>query len=349
MAEPLLEVERLKKYFPVKGGLLGRTKAHIKAVDDVSIRIDGGNTLGLIGESGSGKSTLAKTIIGLHSATEGTIKYDGKDISDPTKSELAELRSKVQMVFQDPNSSLNPRRSVEKNIEVPLAARDVPKREREQRIIDVLKRVDLTDDYLKMYPHELSGGQKQRVNIARALSVEPDMILLDEPTSALDVSVQAKIITLLDDLQEELGLTYLFITHDLSLIRNIADRTAVMYLGQIQEQGETNEIFNRPRHPYTRILLSSIPVTSAADEQYKPDEEPVEGEIPSPQDIPEGCRFHTRCPYATDSCRQNDPELQTTGQSLQTRCLMYDPAHRSDFEDFPAERNAPPDDTELQP
>jgi len=348
VTDRLLEIKQLKKYFPVEEDLFGRPKTHVKAIDGVSLHIKKGNTLGLIGESGSGKSTLAKTVIGLHQATEGTIKYDGKDISDPTKSELDELRSKVQMVFQDPTSSLNPRRSIKKNIAVPLAARGVPKGEREQRVIEVLERVDLTEDYLQMHPHELSGGQKQRVNIARALSVEPEMLLLDEPTSALDVSVQAKIINLLEDLQNELGLTYLFITHDLSLIRNIADRTAVMYLGQIQERGETNEIFKRPTHPYTRILISSIPVTSDDEERYKPDEEPVEGEIPSPQDVPSGCRFHTRCPYATDVCRTEVPELQNTAQSLQTRCLMYDSDHESHFDRIPKNHDVDPDNTEIE-
>lgn len=335
MSEPLLEVEHLEKYFPVRSGLLQRVSGHVKAVDGVSFSIDAGETLALIGESGSGKSTVAKTIIGIHDATGGTIRFDGEDVTDPTGEQLEMMQSRMQMVFQDPTSSLNPRRSVKQSLTVPLKAQGVAKNERRDRIVELLNRVELNEEYLYKYPHELSGGQKQRINIARALAIEPDMLLLDEPTSALDVSVQAKIISLLDELQDELGLTYLFITHDLSLVRNVSDYTAVMYLGQIQEVGTTERVFGDPQHPYSRALLSAIPVTSDQEEAYKPREEPLKGEIPSPRDIPSGCRFHTRCPHATDICSEIEPRLNVETDEPGVRCHIYEDEHVDAFESTP--------------
>jgi oligopeptide transport system ATP-binding protein len=335
MTDPLLVVEDLKKYFPVKGGVLKRTTGHVKAVDGVSFEIDRGETLALIGESGSGKSTVANTIIGLQRATAGSVRFDGEEITDASGDELDDLRSRMQMVFQDPSASLNPRRTVGNSLEVPLKARGVPKAERRERVSALLERVELNDEYLNRYPHELSGGQKQRINIARAISIEPELLILDEPTSALDVSVQAKIIGLLEDLQRELDLTYLFITHDLSLVRNFADETAVMYLGRLQERGETAEVFHRPRHPYSRALLSAIPVTSDDEESYKPRREPLEGEIPSPRDVPSGCRFRTRCPYATEACAEVEPGFEPTESGPRVRCHIYDEAYRDEFDEVP--------------
>ncbi|MBP2252478.1 oligopeptide/dipeptide ABC transporter ATP-binding protein [Halarchaeum solikamskense] len=321
MSAPVLEVKNLKKHFASDGWLTDEPPA--KAVDGVSFSIDEGETLALIGESGSGKSTVAETIIDIHETTDGLIRYQGEDITNPIRRQVETIRSEIQLVFQDPTSCLNPRRTIRKTLLVPLKATGVPREEREARVSEMLERVGLTDEYLHKYPHELSGGQKQRVNIARALAVEPQLLLLDEPTSALDVSVQAKIVDLLADLQAELGLTYLFITHDLSLVRNFADETAVMYLGEIQEQGPTAELFESPRHPYTRALLSSIPVTSAADEAYRPESEPLRGEVPSPRDVPSGCRLHPRCPHATEDCSMRQPDTRHVND-VAVNCIAYD-------------------------
>ena len=335
MTEPLLQVDELKKHFPIKGGILNRTVGQVKAVDGVSFSIDRGDTFALIGESGSGKSTIARTIIGLTGTTDGQIVFDGEDITYPGEEQISWIRSNIQMVFQDPTSSLNPRRTIGKSLEVPLKNQDISRKERHRRIVELLERVELNEEYLHKYPHELSGGQKQRVNIARAISVEPKLMLLDEPTSALDVSVQAKIITLLDELQDEFDLTYLFITHDLSLVKNIADETAVLYLGELQEHGDTEQIFERPRHPYTRALLSAIPVTTDEEETYKPRREPLQGEIPSPRDIPSGCRFHTRCPYAIDRCGEILPRFEPVHDGPYVRCHIYDDDHAGAFDETP--------------
>jgi len=347
MSKPLLKVRNLEKYFPIKSGIFQRTTGHVKAVDGVSFDINRGETLALIGESGSGKSTIAETIIGLKSATGGSISFDGEDITDLSESELEDLRTKVQMVFQDPTSSLNPRRTVEQTLEVPLKARGVPRRDRVSKIVDLLERVELNPEHRHRHPHELSGGQKQRINVARAISVEPELLILDEPTSALDVSVQAKIVRLLDDLQDEFDLTYLFITHDLSLVRNVAERTAVMYLGQIQERAKTEQLFEQPHHPYTQALLSAIPVTSDDEEAYKPQQERLEGEIPSPENVPSGCRFHTRCPYVTDVCKTDQVPLHAVNDHGEVRCHIYDLERADAFENPPdvktaaAQRNTP--------
>jgi oligopeptide/dipeptide ABC transporter ATP-binding protein len=328
MTAPLLTVEDLQKHFDKSSWL--QNEPPVRAVDGVSFELHEGQTLGLIGESGSGKSTIAKCIIGIHEPTNGTIRYRGEDVTQQTSEKLTQIRSEMQMVFQDPTSCLNPRRTIRKTLQVPLKATDVRKGERSQRVRELIDLVGLNDEYLHKYPHELSGGQKQRVNIARAIAVEPSLLLLDEPTSALDVSVQAKIISLLEDLQRELGLTYLFITHDLSLVRNFADDTAVMYLGEIQEYGDTDQVFQQPRHPYTRALMSAIPVTDERERAYKPDDANVDGEIPSPQDVPSGCRLHPRCPHSTDACSQRQPDLYEA-DSATVRCLAYEEG-TSEFE-----------------
>jgi oligopeptide transport system ATP-binding protein len=341
MSETVLEVNGLEKHFPVDRSLFSRTTEYVKAVDGISFEIDRGESFALIGESGSGKSTVAKTIIGIHRATGGSIRFDGDDVTDPSSDQLGRLRERVQLVFQDPTSCLNPRRSVGKSLAVPLASTGTSKNERRQKIVQELRRVGLNAEYFHKYPHELSGGQKQRVNIARALLVEPDLLLLDEPTSALDVSVQAKIINLLDELQAQLDLTYLFITHNLSLVRNIADRTGVMYLGQLQEMGPTEQVFHSPQHPYTAALLSSIPVVSEEEQRAKPEKIELEGEIPNPQDIPTGCRFHPRCVYATDVCSEQPPEeIQTSdrlddGENRFARCHIHDEKFAEHFDESP--------------
>lgn len=321
MTPPLLAVEDLQKHFNTGGWFDNRPP--VRAVDGVSFEVGQGTTLGLIGESGSGKSTIAKCIIGIHQVTGGQIRFRGRDISTQTPEDFERIRSEMQMVFQDPTSCLNPRRTIQKTLQVPLKANDVPEQERIRRVNELLELVGLNEEYLHKYPHELSGGQKQRVNIARAVAVEPSLLLLDEPTSALDVSVQAKIISLLEDLQSELGLTYLFITHDLSLIRNFADETAVMYLGEIQEYGDTDQVFEQPRHPYTRALMSAIPVTDKREQAYKPADANVDGEIPSPQDVPRGCRLHPRCPHSTEACTKRRPDLIEV-DSAAVRCFAYE-------------------------
>jgi oligopeptide/dipeptide ABC transporter, ATP-binding protein, C-terminal domain len=320
MSTPVLELKGLKKYFESDGWF--NSQPPVKAVDGVSFEVNEQETLALIGESGSGKSTVAKTVINIHDSTDGLIRYQGEDISNPTKRQVRNLRSNIQYVFQDPTSCLNPRRSIRKSLLVPLEAMDTTKTEKESRVSELLRWVGLTDEYLERYPHELSGGQKQRVNIARALAVRPNLLLLDEPTSALDVSVQANIIKLLKELQEKLNLTYLFITHDLSLARSFSDKTAVMYLGEIHEQGPTDRIFESPKHPYTRALLSSIPIVSNDEEKYRIRSEPLEGEVPNPRNSPSGCRFHPRCPHATEECETNHPETYQI-DGVDARCLAY--------------------------
>ncbi len=345
MTEPLLKINDLEKHFLTNKSLVGRKKEYVKAVDGISFNINRGETFALIGESGSGKSTVAKTIIGIHRATGGTINFDGKDVTNPSSKDLRQLREQVQLVFQDPTSCLNPRRLIGSSLKLPLRSKNISKNEYRPKIIQELQRVGLNDEYFYKYPHELSGGQKQRVNIARALLMEPDLLLLDEPTSALDVSVQAKIISLLDDLQKELDLTYMFITHNLSLVRNIADRTGVMYLGQLQEKGKTHNIFNNPKHPYTTALLSSIPAVSEKEGQIKPNKIQLEGDIPNPQNIPTGCRFHPRCPYATDICSQKIPnennveEMPVDRGKRQVRCHIHDKEFDEHFDKVPDEIN----------
>jgi peptide/nickel transport system ATP-binding protein len=305
MTLPLLEVVGLGKAFSIRGGLFGRVKGEVKAVTDVSFKLAKGEVFGLAGESGSGKSTIARMILGLTAPSEGAILFEGHDLADRTAG-VARGRA-VQMVFQNPGSSLNPRRSIGQSIAVPLEARKLLSAEVGRRVARLLEMVQLPADFRNRYPHELSGGQKQRVAIARALAVEPQLIVLDEPTSALDVSVQAKIIELLIELGRSLGLSYIFISHDLGLMRNFASRVGILYLGRLVEVGPVRTLFETPAHPYTRSLLAAIPVISEAEEALKPNEPIVEGEIPSPANQPKGCPFHTRCPHAFAPCETQLP------------------------------------------
>ena len=306
-ATPLVDVRHLKEYFPVNTGFFKTTP--LKAVDDVSFTIKRGETLGLVGESGCGKTTVGRTILHLYKPTDGEIIYDGKPIR--TKEDLAEYRTKSTMVFQDPYSSLNPRMTVSDIIAEPL---DVHRmcanaKEREERVLELMNRVGLNSEHASRYAHEFSGGQRQRIGIARSLAVNPEFIVCDEPVSALDVSIQAQVINMFDELQEEMGLTYLFIAHDLLVVRHISDRIAVMYLGKMVELADAAEIYDRPLHPYSKSLLSAVPIPdpkiARANKRI-----PLQGDIPSPLNAPSGCPFRTRCPYAQERCAQSMPEFR---------------------------------------
>ena len=303
---PLLEVVGLSKAFPIRGGLFGRAAGHVKAVNGVSFALARGEAFGLAGESGSGKSTIARMILGLAEPSAGAILFDGRDLAG--QAGASGRIGPVQMVFQNPGSSLNPRRSIGQSMAVPLKARGLNRNEIAERVARLLEMVQLPADFASRYPHELSGGQKQRVAIARAIAAEPKLIVLDEPTSALDVSVQAKIIDLLNDLGRSLGLTYLFISHDLSLMRNFVDRVGILYLGRLVEVGPAQSLFEAPAHPYTRSLIAAVPVVSDEEAALKPNEPALEGEIPSPANLPAGCAFHTRCPHAFAPCAIELPD-----------------------------------------
>lgn len=326
MSESLVQLDNVVKHFPLRSGFLMREVGSVKAVDGVSFSLRRGETFGLVGESGSGKTTLAMAILGIYPPSSGAIWFEGRDISDPVaRRRHPEIKKRIQVVFQDPGSSLNPRRTVRQTLELPLRVHGLVARNGQlrDRVAELLEMVELPADYMHRFPHALSGGQKQRVAIARALATEPSFIVLDEPTSALDVSVQGKIISLLVDLQRRLTLTYLFITHDLSLMRNVADRIGVMYLGKLAELATTAELFTNPLHPYTRMLLSAIPVVSEEEERLKPSKVPARGETPSPSRIPPGCSFHPRCPAAFDVCPRIDPVLAFAAQDHNVRCHLY--------------------------
>ena len=305
MHQPLLEVKGLKEYFDINMGFF-RTKP-LKAVDDVSFTINKGETLGLVGESGCGKTTVGRTILQLYKPTAGEIIYDGKPVK--TKADLQKFRTKATMVFQDPYSSLNPRMTVSDIVGEPLDVHHLysSKKEREERILQLLGYVGLNSEHASRYAHEFSGGQRQRIGIARALAVNPEFIVCDEPVSALDVSIQSQIINLLKELQRKRGLTYLFVAHDMSVIRYISDRVGVMYLGHLVEEGDTDEVFDHPQHPYTRTLMSAVPSIDPRDNRQRI---LLEGDLPSPIDPPSGCVFHTRCPWATEACKTASCELR---------------------------------------
>jgi peptide/nickel transport system ATP-binding protein len=318
----ILTVAGLKKYFVVgHKGTAKRVPVTVKAVEGITFSIQEGETFGLVGESGSGKSTVAYTVIGMYHPTAGTIAFDGHDLFIKKERPLS-LRKEIQIVFQDPGSSLNPRQNVKQILELPLRIHR-PEVNRLEQIICLLEMVGLPPDYMYKQPQMLSGGEKQLVAVARALATEPRFVILDEPTSALDVSIQGKIINLLIRLQQQFNLSYLFITHDLSLMRNVASRVAIMYLGKICEIAETVEFFRNPLHPYTQMLLSSIPVVTEAEEQFKPQKIISIGEIPSPVNIPPGCSFNTRCPLNMAVCTSVDPVMTEVARGHTVRCHLY--------------------------
>lgn len=309
MAEKILEVRNVKKYFPIGKGKLKEGKPCVKAVDGISLDLYEGETLGLVGESGCGKSTLGRTIIKLYEPTEGEVIFKGQDIAKLSRKEMRKLREDMQFIFQDPYSSLNPRMNVFNTLAEPLIAHGKFKRgpELEAYIKDLMEKCGLPSYYCYRFPHQFSGGQRQRIGIARSLALNPSFIICDEPVSALDVSIQSQILNLMIDMQKEKNISYIFISHDLSVVKHISDRVGVMYLGSMVELGDKNEIFNNPQHPYTRALMAAIPLP---DPDKRSEMKLIEGEIPSNVKTPDGCKFHPRCPFATDKCKTEVPEVK---------------------------------------
>ncbi|MCR6112204.1 dipeptide ABC transporter ATP-binding protein [Bacillus sp. A301a_S52] len=322
MSEPLLKVQHLKKSFDIRGGVLARKTGEIKAVDDVSFSVKKGEVLGIVGESGCGKSTMGRTILKLVEPTAGKIIFDGKDMSSFSPQEMRPMRRNMQMIFQDPYASLNPRHKVEKIIGEPLLVHGTgDTKERKKRVSEMLEVVGLSNDQAKRYPHQFSGGQRQRIGIARALVVNPKLIVCDEPVSALDVSIQSQILNLMEDLREVFNLTYIFIAHDLSVVRHISHRIGVMYLGRMVELTNNDDLYNEPLHPYTQSLLSSIP---NPDPDAKREQIILQGEVPSPSNPPEGCAFHPRCPEYMPICKDVRPEFQEISENKFVACHLYD-------------------------
>ena len=322
----LLEVTDLKKHFPVKRGLFSRVQGYVRAVDGISFNIGREETLGLVGESGCGKTTTGRTILRLLEPTAGDVRFEGHSVFAFNKTELRQMRRNMQIVFQDPFGSLNPRMTVGSIVGEPLAVHRVgARRERKERVKELLQKVGLAADAVNRYPHEFSGGQRQRIGIARAIALNPKFVVCDEPVSALDVSIQAQIINLLEELQEDFGLSYLFIAHDLGVVQHVSDRVAVMYLGQIVELGDAEVIYEDPKHPYTVALLSAIPV---ADPKTKRKRIVLPGDVPSPVNPPGGCRFHTRCKYAKDDCKTEEPKLTDRGGRHFVACFLEETAEQ---------------------
>jgi oligopeptide/dipeptide ABC transporter ATP-binding protein len=317
---PIFEVKGLKKLFPVKNPF-GLTSNYVKAVNDVSFHMNAGETYGLVGESGCGKSTLGRTILRLTEPTEGQAIYNNQDIFQMKPSEMRKIRQDLQMVFQDPYSSLNPRKRIGDIIEEPMVIHKLgTKQDRMETVMDILEKVGLQPEQFYRYPHEFSGGQRQRIGLARALVVNPKLIICDEPVSALDVSIQSQIINLLEEIQEQFNLTYLFIAHDLSVVRHISDRIGVMYLGKMMEEAATDDLYANPLHPYTQALLSAVP---HPDPTVKMERITLRGEIPSPMNPPQGCIFHTRCPYVMDICKKTEPVKKEMAKSHYVACHLH--------------------------
>ena len=323
--EVLVSVKDLKKHFPIYEGVIRRQVGAVKAVDGVSFDIYKGETLGLVGESGCGKSTTGRTLLRLYDATDGDVTFRGESIADKSESELRQLRPNMQMIFQDPHACLNPRMTVGSIIDEPLREHTNDSYdERLKRVRDLLELVGLNSSHTNRYPHEFSGGQRQRIGIARAIALKPEFIMCDEPIAALDVSIQAQVVNLLEELQEELDLTYLFISHDLSMVRHIADRVAVMYLGKVVELAEKDDLYDNPLHPYTQALLSAVPVPDPIQEMER-ERIILKGDVPSPANPPSGCRFHTRCPIANDKeCKTIDPEWREVRPGHWAACHLVE-------------------------
>jgi oligopeptide transport system ATP-binding protein len=322
-APELLQVKGLTKYFPIRGGLLSREVGRVHAVDGVTFNIAAGETLGMVGESGCGKSTTGRCILRLIEPSIGEVRFDGQDVTAMNPQALREVRRDMQIIFQDPFASLNPRMTVEAIIGEALTIHKLTKSptEYQARVVDLLETVGLNADHMRRFPHEFSGGQRQRIGIARALAVSPKLIVCDEPVSALDVSIQAQVINLLEDLQAKMGLTYLFIAHDLSVVEHISNRVAVMYLGRVVEIAPSRDLYTRPKHPYTEALLSAVPIP---DPKAKKQRIVLTGDVPNPVNRPSGCHFHPRCPKATERCKVEEPVLKAVGTQHQAACHLND-------------------------
>ncbi|RST77602.1 dipeptide ABC transporter ATP-binding protein [Siminovitchia acidinfaciens] len=320
----MLEAVNMAKHFPIKTGIFQRTTGQIKAVDGISLYVKKGETLGIVGESGCGKSTAGRTFIRLYEPTEGKVLFKGRDISRLSESELSRtVRKNIQMIFQDPYASMNPRKTLKSILNEPLITHKLYDRKgRDEKIAELLNRVGFNPSFINRYPHEFSGGQRQRIGIARALALNPELIIADEAVSALDVSIQAQIINLMEDLQDEFGLTYIFISHDLSVVRHISDRVAVMYLGKVMEFARKKDLYEDPLHPYTTALLSAVPVPRKRGIQQR-ERIVLKGDVPSPANPPSGCVFHTRCPAAMDICRKVTPDFQEVKKEHYVACHLY--------------------------
>ena len=322
-AQKLLEVQGLKMWFPIRRGILQRHIGDVKAVDGLNFDVYHGETLGLVGESGCGKSTTGRAILQLYKPTEGHVVFEGQDLTQVKGDDLRKMRRRMQMIFQDPYASLNPRMTVGGIVAEPLEVHNIgTKAERLERVRELLKVVGLNPYFINRYPHEFSGGQRQRIGVARALAVNPAFIVCDEPISALDVSIQAQVINLLEDLQEQFGLTYLFIAHDLSVVRHISDRIAVMYLGKVMELADRDELYRNPMHPYSQALLSAVPIPDPVVEE-KRRRIILEGDVPSPANPPKGCHFCTRCPKVMDVCKEQEPEFRDYGSGHWAACWLH--------------------------